>query len=121
MIAMLLKLISLLSIVLLLVLSASNVWQTVDVLLFTTMVKQWPLGIMLLGAAVIGFVAAWFWVMPSVLQHRSDHKKTKRILEKSQLLSETHGSQVKALEAKVATLEVALQKALQTSTTGEAG
>ena len=115
MLGFLLKTVAILGLLALITVVACNMWQTVDVLLVTKLFRQLPLGVLLLGAATVGFLAAWFWVMPSVLQHRSAHHKTRRQLEKTQVASESHASQIKALQAKIETLEVALDKSIAAS------
>ena len=69
-------------------------------------------GILILAVAAIGFVISAFLVGQFYLVQKDKLNAYKRELEKSSVSNSTSSSKVEVLEAKIATLEKALENAL---------
>lgn len=94
------------------VLMVSNMDLTTDVNFWGEVYTQVPLGALLGGVAVLvgASLAMKLWEM--MLLVRKSTRKVERQLERAEVTAEVSGDKVKAMEAKIATLETALSKAL---------
>lgn len=73
---------------------------------------QVSVGILVLAVAAIGFIISAFLVGQFYLVQKDKLNAYKRELEKSSVSNSTSSSKVEVLEAKIATLEKALENAL---------
>ncbi len=61
----------------------------------------------------IGFCIAYFWFLPSRIENKKRIKEYQNKLEKTSVNAETESSKVEILEAKIQSLEKALQSTLE--------
>lgn len=71
------------------------------------------LGLVILASAVIGSICSALWLYSAMLKSQNQALRFSHRKEQAQVRQEASEDQIKALQAKVKTLELALEKALK--------
>ena len=106
------KTLSLAVLVVLILTGVQNNSTDVSLTLLSGSLVEWPLGLVILVCALLGAVTMAGLVMPLLAQYRQKNQRSMRTAEKLEVTAESSGEKVKALEAKIQTLEKALDDAL---------
>lgn len=91
---------------------SANFFQPVDYELLNVDMAQAPLGQSLLIVAALTALAVAFKMYERLITQRHQSTRAERQREKAEVTAETSAEKVRALEAKVQTLEKALEDAL---------
>lgn len=108
----LLKLVSLLIVIVMLFIASANLGSTINLALFVGFYYIKFIYV-ILGFLFAGLVAGLAWSWADYLGVNAKLKEYQRKLEKTSVQSSEDSSRVEVLEAKIATLEKALQSALE--------
>ena len=106
------KTLSLLVLALLILTGVQNGSTDVTLKLVSGSEIVWPIGLLVLVCAALGAVVVAGLIMPVVSGYRKQMQRSSRTAEKFEVSAESSGEKVKALEAKIQTLEKALDEAL---------
>ena len=106
------KTLSLLVLVLLVFTGIQNGAANAPLILANGSIVQWSVGTVILVAALLGAFVVVGLVLPVLDELRKQKQRSARSAEKLEVSAESSGEKVKALEAKIQTLEKALDDAL---------
>jgi len=87
-------------------------WVAVVVWLALTAPAPLSPTLLVTASGVSGALAAVFWLTPALRALKTQKKQSARVAEKMEVSAENSGEKVRALEAKIKTLEKALDEAL---------